>query len=181
MSSKPILDLAAPASAFVSSAALAATGAPECVHGTVAAATADSVTVDTCADKPVKVALNGNTSYLKVEKSNLNKIEKGIYVATATKNIGGTQVAPEVVIFPPSMCGAAQGHSAWDKIPDANLSGGAPTSRSMTSGNVSAVSTAAASVNSTMTDGARRNMAHRDASHPQRNTQGVQNVPAILS
>jgi hypothetical protein len=154
MSPKRILGLAIAAStALASSAALAATGTPERVRGTIASATADSVTVDTNAHKPVTVALTGNTSYLKVEKSNLNKVEKGSYIGTATKNIGGTQVALEVVIFPPSLRGAGEGHYAWDKIRDTTLSGGAQTSSSMTNGSVSAVSTSAATVNSTMTNG----------------------------
>src|SRR5258708_3941332 len=94
MSPKRILGLAIAASAaLASSAALAATGTPERVRGTIASATADSVTVDTYADKPVTVTLTGNTSYLKVEKTNLNKVEKGSYIGTATKDVGGTQVA----------------------------------------------------------------------------------------
>ena len=153
MSPKRILGLAIAASALASSAALAATGTPERVRGTIASATADSVTVDTYADKPVTIALTGNTKYLKVEKSSLNKIEKGSYIGTATKDVGGTQVALEVVVFPPSMRGTGEGHYAWDKIPDTTLSGGAQTSSSMTNGNVSAVSTSVPEVNSTMTNG----------------------------
>src|ERR1700732_2682605 len=153
MNPKRILGLAIAASALASSAALAATETPERVRGTIASATADSVTVDTNADKPVTVALTGNTTYLKVEKSNLNKVEKGSFIGTATKDVGGTQVALEVVIFPPSMRGAGEGHYAWDKIPDTTLSGGAQTSSSMTNGNVSAVSTSAPNVNSTMSNG----------------------------
>src|SRR6201993_2422435 len=154
MSTKRILGLAIAAfSALVSSAALAATGMPERVRGTITSATADSVTVDTHADKPVTVTLTGNTSYLKVEKSNLNNVEKGSYIGTATKDVGGKQVALEVVIFPPSMRGAGEGHYAWDKIRDTTLSGGARTSSSMTNGSVSNVSTSMATVNSTMTNG----------------------------
>src|SRR6201988_3610781 len=148
-----ILGLAIAASTLASSAALAATGTPERVRGTITSATADAVTVDTHADKPVTVTLTGNTKYLEVEKSNLNNIEKGSYIGTATKDVGGTQVALEVVVFPPSMRGAAEGHYAWDKIPDTTLSGGAQTSSSMTNGNVSAVSTSMATVKRTMTNG----------------------------
>jgi hypothetical protein len=148
-----ILGLAIAASTLASSAALAATGTPERVRGTITSATADAVTVDTHADKPVTVSLTGNTKYLKVEKSNLNKIEKGSYIGTATKDVGGTQVALEVVIFPPSLRGTGEGHYAWDKIRDTTLSGGAQTSSSMTNGAVSAVSTSVPSVNSTMTNG----------------------------
>src|ERR1700760_3684835 len=153
MSPKRILGLAIAASALVPFAAFAATGTPEHVRGTIASATADSVTVDTYANKPVTIALTGQTTYLKVEKSNLNNVEKGSFIGTATKDIGGTQVALEVVIFPPSMRGTGEGHYAWDKIPDTTLSGRAQTSSSMTNGNVSAVSTSVPTVNSTMTNG----------------------------
>jgi hypothetical protein len=90
---------------------------------------------------------------LKVEKSSLNKVEKGSFIGTATKDVGGTQVALEVVIFPPSMRGSGEGHYAWDQISDTTLSAGAQTSSSMTNGDVSAVSTSVPKVNSTMTNG----------------------------
>ncbi len=153
MSPKRTLGLAIAASALASSAALAATGKPERVRGTIASATADSVTVDTYAHKPITVALTGKTTYLQVEKSNLNHVEKGSYIGTATKNVGGTQIALEVVIFPPSLRGTGEGHYAWDKIPDTTLSGGVRTSSSMTNGNVAAVSTSVPDVSSTMTNG----------------------------
>jgi hypothetical protein len=153
MSPNRIFGLAIAASALVPFAAFAATGTPEHVRGTIEAATANSVTLDTYANKPVTIALTGDTKYLKVEKSNLNKVEKGSFIGTATKDIGGTQVALEVVIFPPSMRGTGEGHYAWDKIPDTTLSGGAQTSSSMTNGNVSVVSTSVPKVNSTMTNG----------------------------
>jgi hypothetical protein len=153
MDLKRILGLAITVSALASSAAFAAAGAPERVRGIIASAAANSVTVDSYAGKPVSVDLTGKTAYLKVEKSNLNKIEKGSYVGTATKNVGGTQIALEVVIFPPSLRGTGEGHYAWDKIPDTTLSGGVRTSSSMTNGNVAAVSTSVPTVNSTMTNG----------------------------
>lgn len=153
MSLKRILGFAIAASALASSAALAATGTPERLRGTIASTTADSVTVDTYAGNPVTVSLTGKTAYLKVEKSNLDKIEKGSFIGTATKDIGGTQVALEIVVFPPSMRGTGEGHYAWDKIPDTTLSGGAQTSSSMTNGNVAAVSTSVPDVNSSMTNG----------------------------
>ena len=91
MSPKRILGLAIAASALVPFAALAATGTAEHVRGAIASATANSVTVDTYANKPVTIALTGNTKYLKVEKSSLNKIEKGSFIGTATKDVGGTR------------------------------------------------------------------------------------------
>ena len=53
MSPKRILGLAIAASTLASSAALAATGTPERVRGTIASAAADAVTVDTYANTEV--------------------------------------------------------------------------------------------------------------------------------
>ena len=153
MTPKRTLGLMIAAAALASSAALAAAAMPERLRGIIASATADSVTLNTSADKPVTIALTGNTTYLQVKKASLDKVEKGSFIGTATKDVGGTQVALEVVVFPPSMRGAGEGHYAWDKIPDTTLSWGAQTSSSMTNGNVSAVSTSMATVNSTMTNG----------------------------
>jgi hypothetical protein len=153
MSPNRFFGLAIAVSTLTSSAALAETGTPERVRGVIASASANSVTVDTYDGKPVTLALTGKTAYLKVEKSSLDKVEKGSFIGTATKDIGGTQVALEVVIFPPSLRGTGEGHYAWDKIPDTTLSGGAKTSSSMTNGDVAAVSTSVPDVNSSMTNG----------------------------
>lgn len=153
MSPKRVLGFAIAASALASSAALAAVGTPERVRGVIQSVIANSATVDTYAGKPVTVALTGKTAYLKVEKSSLDKVEKGSFIGTATKDVGRTQVALEVVIFPPSMRGTGEGHYAWDKIPDTTLSGGAQTSSSMTNGDVAAVSTSVPNVSSSMTNG----------------------------
>lgn len=153
MSRKQSFGLAIAALALASSTALAAPGTPERVRGTITAIDAHALTVETLAHKPVTVTLNGDTHYLKVEKSSLAKIEKGSFIGTATKDVGGTQVALEVVVFPPSMRGTGEGHYAWDKIPDTTLAGGPRTSSSMTNGNVTAVKTSEPMVNSTMTNG----------------------------
>ena len=79
MSPKRILGLAIAASALASSAALAATGTPERVRATIASATANLVTVDTYADKPLTVTLRDNATYLKVEKSNQRRYTPWVY------------------------------------------------------------------------------------------------------
>jgi hypothetical protein len=55
MTPKRILGLMIAASALASSAALAAAATPERLRGTIASASADSVTLDTSADKPVSI------------------------------------------------------------------------------------------------------------------------------
>lgn len=148
---KRLFGLTIAASTALSAATMAAT--PERVRGTVAAVTADSVTVHT-GDKDVEVGLTPNTHYLKVVKSSLDAVDKDSYIGTATKQVGGKLVALEVVIFPPAMKGAGEGHYDWDRIKDTTLSGSSgTTSSSMTNGNISAVRADDATANSTMTNG----------------------------
>lgn len=135
---------------LASAAAMAAT--PERVRGTVQSVTADSVTVHT-SDKNVTVGLTPKTHYLKVVASSLSKVDKDSFIGTATKEVGGKMVALEVVIFPPAMKGAGEGHYGWDRIHDTTVNGGGATSSTMTNGTVSAVQPAGAMTNSTMTNG----------------------------
>ena len=151
---KRLLGLTVAATAALSVAAMAAP-THERVRGTVKSASADKLTVHTSAGDDVPVTLNSSTKYLKVEKSSLGKIEKGSYVGIATKEVAAMSVALEVVVFPPSMKGAGEGHYGWDKIPDTTVAGDKMTNSKMTNGNVAAVSTSseAPKVNSKMTNG----------------------------
>jgi hypothetical protein len=125
----------------------------ERVRGTITSVSAGEIVVHTRGGRDVTVLLNGGTKYLEVAKSNLDHIDQGSYIGTATKSIGSTLVALEVVIFPPSMRGTGEGHYGWDKLPDTTVSGGGMTASSMTNGSVSAVSAPAEMVNSSMTNG----------------------------
>jgi len=151
---KGLLGLSFAATTALSVAAFAA---PEHVRvrGTVTSVTSDTLTVHTTTGEDVPVTLGSETKYLEVKKSSLENIEKGSYIGTATKEVGSMLVALEVVIFPPSMKGAGEGHYGWDKIPDTTLSGGATTNSTMTNGNVAgvAMSSQAPAVNSAMTNG----------------------------
>jgi hypothetical protein len=137
-----------------STAALAAP-TPERVRGTVKSVSDTVLVVHTTSGSDETVNLTGTTGYLEVAKSNLNRIEKGSYIGTATKSIGDKLVALGVLIFPPSMKGASEGHFSWDSIPDTTLSGGAVTNSAMTNGTVTVAvpENGASSVNSTMTNG----------------------------
>lgn len=127
----------------------------ERVRGTVTSITGDTLSVHTTAGEDVSIMLGSDTKYLRVEKSSLGDIEKGSYIGTATKEVGSMLIALEVVVFPPSMKGAGEGHYGWDKIPDTTVSGGATTNSAMTNGSVAAVSTSSQTpaVNSAMTNG----------------------------
>jgi len=87
--------------------------------------------------------------------SDERKVATGSYIGTAAKDVGDKLVALDVLIFPPSMKGANEGHFAWDKVRDTTLSGSTSTSSSMTNGSVSVAvgSEDAASVNTSMTNG----------------------------
>jgi hypothetical protein len=151
-----LLKLSLMATTGLSIAASAALAAPEHerLRGIVSAVSADEVTVRTATGE-VPLSLSGNTKYLTSARSDLNHIATDNYIGAATKSVGDKQVALDVLIFPPPLKGAAEGHFPWDKLPDTTLAGGASTSSSMTNGSVAAVaqSGSAGTANSTMTNG----------------------------
>jgi hypothetical protein len=136
-------------------AALPAAPVDEHVRGTILSVTPETLTVRTSSGASVSLALNGETHYLQVVRSSLDKIEPGSYIGTATKDTGSTLVALEVMIFPAAMQGLNAGHFPYDRLPDTTLSGGTTTTTSMmTNGNVAAVTAPpAATVSTTMTNG----------------------------
>jgi hypothetical protein len=150
---KRLLGLTLAATAGLS-LATAATAAPVRVRGTVAAISPSAVTVKT-ATGDVVAALKPSTAFVSVVPSNLNHVAPGSYVGAASKTVGDKLVALSIIVFPPSMKGAAEGHAAYDILPDTTLSGGARTASSMTNASVKAISTrqSAPRVNSTMTNG----------------------------
>jgi len=126
----------------------------EHVRGTIVSVSPDTLIVRTDSGANVSVSLNGGTHYLQVVSSSLDEIAPGSYIGTATKEIGATQVALEVMIFPAAMQGLNAGHFDYDRLPDTTLSGTATTSSKMTNGNVSAVRAEQGSTVSTkMTNG----------------------------
>jgi hypothetical protein len=133
----------------------AAAAEQERIRGSVVAISGDVLTVHTATGGDISVLLSGDTKYLTESRSDLNHIPAGSYVGAAAKNMGEKQVALDILVFPPSMKGANEGHFDWDKVSDTTLSGGARTASSMTNGSVAAVagSMGSASVNSTMTNG----------------------------
>jgi hypothetical protein len=131
-------------------------GAPvdQHVRGRIVSVSPDTVIVHTERGANVAVSLNGGTHYLQVVKSSLDKIEPGSYIGTATKEIGATQVALEVMIFPAAMRGLNAGHFDYDRLPDTTQSGAPTTASKMTNGSVSVVTaTQGPSVSTKMTNG----------------------------
>jgi hypothetical protein len=128
----------------------------ERIRGTIESADQDSLTVHTSQGENVRVTLNDATKYVTVSKSSLSNVVTGSFIGTATKGGGNSQVALEVVIFPPSLRGTGEGHYDWDKLPDTTIAGGASVSSSMTNGTVETTSSSGPKikVNSRMTNGA---------------------------
>jgi hypothetical protein len=149
-----LLGLSLVATAGLSIAAIAAPE-HERLRGTVSAVSANELTVRTATGE-VSMSLGGDTKYLTVARSDLNHITADSYIGVATKNVGDKLVALDVLIFPLSMKGAAEGHFGWDRLPDTTLAGGAHTASSMTNGSVAAVAqggSAATTNSSSMTNG----------------------------
>jgi hypothetical protein len=132
-----LLALFIAASIFGTSTAAFATPAPERVRGTVKSISDTTLVVHTTSGTDETLDLTAKTGYLTAAKSNLDHIDPGGYIGVATKSIGDKPVALGVLLFPPAMKGAAEGHFAWDPIPDTTLSGGATTASAMTNGTVS--------------------------------------------
>ncbi|MBD8907345.1 metal ABC transporter permease [Methylorubrum zatmanii] len=115
----------------------AAQAAPELqrVRGTIESSDAGSVTIKTTDGKSETVQLGG-AKFAWVVKSSLDQIKEGTFIGTATKG-ENPMTALEVVLFPEAMRGTAEGHYAWDAIPDQTSGGGGPVVKSsMTNGTV---------------------------------------------
>src|SRR6266404_1884942 len=138
------LTLAATTGLLLTTAAVAD---PLRIRGTVVAISSNALTVHT-ANGDVSASLNGDTAFVSVVPSDLNHVGTGSYVGAASKSVGDKLIALSVIVFPPSMQGASEGHAAYDVLTDTTLSGAPRTSSTMTNGSESA-----ASVNSTMTNG----------------------------
>jgi hypothetical protein len=137
------------------SIATAGAAEPERVRGTVIAVSSGLLTVHRATGGDVSIVLPGDTVYLTETRSDLNHLPAGSYIGVAAKDVGQKLVALDVIVFPPSMKGAAEGHVGWDRIADTTLSGGAATSSTMTNGSVTAGAETSdgASADSTMTNG----------------------------
>jgi hypothetical protein len=151
-----LLKLSLMATAGLSIAASAVLAAPEHerLRGIVSAVSANEVTVRTATGQ-VSLSLSGSTVYLTSAHSTSITSQPTAISAWRPRLLATSRLALDVLIFPPPLKGAAEGHFPWDKLPDTTLAGGASTSSSMTNGSVAAVaqSRSAATTNSTMTNG----------------------------
>ncbi len=140
--------------AAVSLAALtaSASAAPDLVRlrGTVETVDGTAITIKTADGKTQMIEIANDTKFASVVKSSLSEVKDGVFIGTATK--GETPpTALEVVVFPDSMKGTAEGHYAWDSIQD-TTAGGKMTKSSMTNGTIKS-SSSGAMTKSSMTNG----------------------------
>lgn len=125
---------------------------PERLRGTLQSVTSSSITLRTNDGATQMIGLGAGTTYALVSRSSLNAILPNSYIGTAAKGSEPDMVALELVIFPPSLRGAGEGHYPWDPLPDITKPGAASPS-SMTNGSVSGVVISPARTASSMTNG----------------------------
>jgi hypothetical protein len=109
--------------------------APQRIRGTITAATDTTLTLALPGGGTDTVTLAKTTLFVAASKASLADIAQDDFIGTATKTQGPNNIALEVVIFPPAMRGAGEGHYPWDNITDTTTPG-ATTHSSMTNGSV---------------------------------------------
>ncbi len=136
------------------SASAMAAPQPQRVRGTVASIDSGRLVVHSAAGADVAMTIGSETKYAAVVKADLSMVEPGSYIGTATKETAAGLVALEVVVFPPSMRGAGEGHYAWDKLLDTTRPGTDSVASRMTNGTIESASAASTEpVASQMTNG----------------------------
>lgn len=149
---KHLATLTAAALVTLSSASFAS--ALERVRGTIEKADGGTLTIKT--DAGSETVDVGSAKFVSVVPSSLDAIKDGVFIGTATKG-ENPMTALEVVVFPDSMRGTAEGHYGWDAIQDQTAAaGGAKVKSAMTNGTVKAETTGSAGgpkVKSMMTNG----------------------------
>ena len=138
------------AAASLAAMTVAANAAPERVRGTVESVSDGMMTVKTADGATKEVALAADTKFVWVVASSLDDVKDGKFIGTATKG-ENPPTAIEVVVFPASMNGTAEGHYAWDSIEDKTGDGMAKSK--MTNGTIKSSSTGGSMTKSKMTNG----------------------------
>ena len=88
------------------------------VRGTVVSLDGSKLVVHTKDGNDVTVSLKDKYAALAVVKSSMDEIKQGTFIGTATEpQPDGSLRAVEVVVFPDSLRGFAEGHYPWDLGP----------------------------------------------------------------
>lgn len=147
------LALAALAGAAVAppAASAAPPAAPHNVRGTIASASATSLTVTT-AGGSVKLALSAKTGVAGVVPATLADVKPGTFIGTANVPTLGSARALEVVVFPDAMRGTGEGDYAWD-LPAPGHRSSAMTNGTVSGGGSSMTNGSVSGGGSSMTNG----------------------------
>jgi hypothetical protein len=95
-----------------------ADGTPVRVRGTVVSLDGSKLVVHAKDGKDITVSLKDKYAALAVVKSSMDEIKQGTFIGTATEPLpDGSLRAVEVVVFPDSLRGFAEGHYSWDLGP----------------------------------------------------------------
>jgi len=99
-----------------------AEGTPVRVRGTVVSLEGSQLVVQSKDGKNVAVSLKDKYAALAVVKSSMASIKQGTFIGTATvAQPDGSLRAVEVVVFPESLRGFAEGHYPWDLGPSSMM------------------------------------------------------------
>ncbi len=114
----PLFGLLLAGAGLVSVPAFAQSSGPVThVRGTVESLSGDMLKVKSRDGSDVDVKLAPNWSVLQVAPEAFSAIKKGDFVGIATTGPEDHEVAQEILVFPPSMKGAGEGHYPWDLEP----------------------------------------------------------------
>jgi len=95
---------------------------PVRIRGTVEAADAASVRVQTREGNQVTLAIGSGTRYSAVKALDLSAITSGSFIGTAGKpGPNGSVEAIEVLVFPEEARGSGEGHYDWDLLPGSSM------------------------------------------------------------
>ena len=107
--------------ALVSVAAAVAQTTPTRLRGTIAALDGNTVTIATREGNSVNVKLADNWAVALVAPLTMADIKQGSFVGIASLGTDADRTALEVLVFPESARGTAEGHSAWDLQPGSQM------------------------------------------------------------
>jgi hypothetical protein len=108
------------AGALLTVPALAQPAAMQRLRGTVVSVSGDTLVVH-AGGRSVSVALPADWQPTAVVASSLAAIAPGSFIGTAATGPDSHLVAREVVVFPPAMKGAGEGHYPWDLGPESTM------------------------------------------------------------
>jgi hypothetical protein len=105
--------------------AQAADAPPARIRGTIEAVAGDLLTIKTNQGEDLAVTMNADTTVRAIALARVADIQPGRYIgATAVPQADGTLKALEVLVFPPEMAGAGDGHRPWDLAPNSSMTNG---------------------------------------------------------